>query len=472
VTVAGLTTTSASDIDILLVGPGGQAVLLLSDARGYTRIDGADITFADGGDEPDAAPAGTVTGAHAWAPVDYDRNCSGYADTDTFPNGPAEYTNAGSLAAAFVGLSGDDVNGTWTLHVADDCLYDAGAITGGWELAIVDDTEALVASAACGEHFEVTISSGSGPFAILVADGSRDHVVGDDLVHGTYQLASHALWVDVRVEEHGGDGELLSLGTYACNAADLRLETTVSPAGAVLPGTRVTFTITVTNEAIAGDATGIVVTGGLGDEWAHYSDDGDGAYDHLADTWTVRNLAPGDRATLNLVATLLAARGTVHPEVLAMNEVDLDSAPANCESAGFEDDCAEVSVATIPPQRVFFTTPTLLTDLALRVSGDALNRAGARDYIIEVSNVSGLIAFGIDDFVTVPEGARLDRSSMPEGCSFASGTGTLRCSLPVLEAGSSSTWQFKLHGMNRLPPTLPGEVKSATFVSDLSNNVT
>src|SRR5439155_14978108 len=47
VTITNLNHTYASDIDILLVSPSGQAVMLMSDAGDASVIDGATLTFSD-----------------------------------------------------------------------------------------------------------------------------------------------------------------------------------------------------------------------------------------------------------------------------------------------------------------------------------------------------------------------------------------------------------------------------------------
>src|SRR5207244_4151847 len=56
VTLSGLSHTFPSDIEVLLVGPEGQTVVLMSDAGDGFPIDNADLTFDDGaGALPDAA---------------------------------------------------------------------------------------------------------------------------------------------------------------------------------------------------------------------------------------------------------------------------------------------------------------------------------------------------------------------------------------------------------------------------------
>src|SRR5262245_13378098 len=48
VTLVGVQHTFPGDIDIVLVGPGGQAVMLMSDAGGGLDISNVTLTFMDG----------------------------------------------------------------------------------------------------------------------------------------------------------------------------------------------------------------------------------------------------------------------------------------------------------------------------------------------------------------------------------------------------------------------------------------
>ena len=119
----GLSHTWPDDIDILLVGPQGQNLKILSDAGGSTAAVGANVTFDDSAAAgvPDAGPL--VTGSYR--PTDFEAG-------DTFP-APAPAPSAATTLATF---NATDPNGTWSLYVVDDAGGDTGAIT-GWCLEIV-----------------------------------------------------------------------------------------------------------------------------------------------------------------------------------------------------------------------------------------------------------------------------------------------------------------------------------------------
>jgi uncharacterized repeat protein (TIGR01451 family) len=123
VTITNLSHTYASDVNILLVSPGGQAVMLMDDAGGATAINNATISFSD--DAADLlSPTGTILSG-VYKPTSY-----GPADNLPTPAPPGPYASALST------LNGSDPNGTWSLYVADDNYADTGLISGGWSLTL------------------------------------------------------------------------------------------------------------------------------------------------------------------------------------------------------------------------------------------------------------------------------------------------------------------------------------------------
>jgi len=115
--------TYPDDLDILLVGPLGQTVMLMSDCGAGIDIVNVNLTFDDAaaGTLPDSA--GIVSGTYQ--PTNY--------GTETMPP-PAPADPYGSLLSSFNGL---DPNGTWSLYVNDDIGGDTGNINGGWELNLI-----------------------------------------------------------------------------------------------------------------------------------------------------------------------------------------------------------------------------------------------------------------------------------------------------------------------------------------------
>ncbi|MEO7556423.1 MAG: Ig-like domain-containing protein [Acidimicrobiales bacterium] len=132
-TLKNVTHQFPEDIDVLLVSPAGQALVLVSDAgNGFAAVSNVSVTLDD-------AAAGMIPGAGAWAapnaaatyrPTDYQPA----GELDSFPGAPGTFgepapTGTATLASVF---NGSNPNGTWRLYVRDDGAPDTGAIAGGW----------------------------------------------------------------------------------------------------------------------------------------------------------------------------------------------------------------------------------------------------------------------------------------------------------------------------------------------------
>jgi hypothetical protein len=123
--LTGVAHTFPDDLDILLVGPGGQKVMLMSDAGGSADVSGATLTFDDAaaGGVPDNGPVPSAGGI--FRPTDF---LSGEILPAPAPAGPY-----GTALSAF---SGVNPNGAWSLYVNDDALGDSGGINGGWRVGL------------------------------------------------------------------------------------------------------------------------------------------------------------------------------------------------------------------------------------------------------------------------------------------------------------------------------------------------
>ena len=111
------------DVDVLLVGPGGQQATILSDAGGGNGVVDDYLTF----DDEAAAPLsddGLFDDSVSWQPTNHE-------GADTFPTVPAV-----SGASALSVFDGTNVQGDWKLYVVDDDLFVSGDISGGWGLTV------------------------------------------------------------------------------------------------------------------------------------------------------------------------------------------------------------------------------------------------------------------------------------------------------------------------------------------------
>lgn len=121
VTLSNLVHTYPTDLDLLLVGPGGQKVMLMSDAGGSTGVNGVNLTFDDAA--ADLLPSTNALTSGTYRPTNY-------GSTNDVLGSPAPAAPHGSALSAFNGLS---ANGTWSLYVWDDASGDSGSL-GGWRL--------------------------------------------------------------------------------------------------------------------------------------------------------------------------------------------------------------------------------------------------------------------------------------------------------------------------------------------------
>ncbi|NPD03507.1 hypothetical protein HN031_02260 [Nocardioides sp. zg-1308] len=215
VTLHGISHTHPDDLDVMLVGPGGQQVTLMSDAASSNDLVDANLTFSDsaGAGLPDQS---AITQSEA-RPTDWS------TDTDPFP-APAPTSDHTTSLAVF---NGTDAAGTWRLYVLDDTGGDTGSIA-GWSLSIDQDSTAYPSTVEVGglpslsdvdvrldgltstypDDLALLLVGPGGQQATLLAETGGQHVVdGVDLVlddeapgalpdetalaSGTYQPASY-----------------------------------------------------------------------------------------------------------------------------------------------------------------------------------------------------------------------------------------------------------------------------------------
>jgi hypothetical protein len=120
------------DVDILLQGPGGQTVVLMSDVGSDVHAVNVDFTFDDSG----ATLGSGVLTSGTYKPT----NISDGEGSDVY-HPPAPSGPYGSTLSVF---NGTDPAGTWKLWMMDDMLGSGGSITGGWTLVLTPVEEDYV----------------------------------------------------------------------------------------------------------------------------------------------------------------------------------------------------------------------------------------------------------------------------------------------------------------------------------------
>ena len=158
VILAGITHLEPDQIDVLLVGPGGQKTILMSDACGSEDFNAKIFFFAD--ISPFALTPGLCVTAHGYKPSDTEPGVDSFAA----PAPPGPYPARLSV------FTGTRPNGEWGLFVTDDEDGEDGMIEGGWVLDV------SVKPDRCGGR-RATIGGTSGP-DLLRGTRGRDVIVG------------------------------------------------------------------------------------------------------------------------------------------------------------------------------------------------------------------------------------------------------------------------------------------------------
>ena len=172
----------ADDVDVLLVGPGGQNVLLMADAGGGANLSNVTLTFDD--DAALALPDGSPLPSGTYRP-------GNYTGADSFPS-PAPGPPYGTTLSVFNGTS---PNGAWKLYVVDDFSVSSGNISGGWRLTIQTATPSCCTGPSAGitvtptSGLTTTEAGGSATFTVALASPPSANVTiglgSSDTTEGT-----------------------------------------------------------------------------------------------------------------------------------------------------------------------------------------------------------------------------------------------------------------------------------------------
>jgi subtilisin-like proprotein convertase family protein len=142
ITLRGVSHSWASDMDVLLVGPSGQSVMLMSDA-GSGGANNVTLTLSDAASA--SLPAsGLVSGT--FRPTNLSDSSAG---GDNFPS-PAPAGPYGSTLGVF---NGQTATGIWSLYAFDDGVGDQGSIAGGWTMTLTTETATAPSAPAALSQF-------------------------------------------------------------------------------------------------------------------------------------------------------------------------------------------------------------------------------------------------------------------------------------------------------------------------------
>ena len=159
ITLTNLYHTLPDDIDVLLVGPQGQKVMLMSDSGGGNQVTFVRLRFSD--NSTAFLPDSTIILTGDYRP-------SNFGALETLPS-PAPTGTYGNALSVFNGTS---PNGTWRLYATDDTTNGASGSMGGWHLdmtlvvtpvSIVTEPQDRLVSPGSQTQFQVAVS-GTPPF--------------------------------------------------------------------------------------------------------------------------------------------------------------------------------------------------------------------------------------------------------------------------------------------------------------------
>jgi subtilisin-like proprotein convertase family protein len=122
VTLFGITHGAVNDLDFLLVSPGGQSAVIVSDVG--SNANNATLALDDQ-EVSQISSAGALT-TGTFQPTNFQSG-------DSFSPPAPQPTPSNSKLGVF---NSTDPNGTWSLHIRDDNFGTTGSLTGGWSLII------------------------------------------------------------------------------------------------------------------------------------------------------------------------------------------------------------------------------------------------------------------------------------------------------------------------------------------------
>jgi hypothetical protein len=142
-----------ASVDMLLVGPTGRQVVVMSDAGGMLPIVDADLVVDD---EAALAMPATAMSAGSYRPTDLDD----VLHPDVYPAPAPTAASAGTLLSVF---DGTDPDGTWQLYAVDDVIGHTGVLSRGWSLRLTTTAPPPAASTPPAPAVAPAVADVTGP---------------------------------------------------------------------------------------------------------------------------------------------------------------------------------------------------------------------------------------------------------------------------------------------------------------------
>lgn len=178
-----------SDVDVMLVGPGGQRAILMSNTGAPPpggQVAATDLTLTFDDQAATKLPKTGSYGAGTYFPSDY-----GFSDDD-FPAPAPDRVGAQTLSV----FNETNPNGTWRLFVLDTHHDYQGDVSGGWSLQI-NTTDAPATPAITSPAGESIDRDGAVDFAGTAPAGSTVRVLEGGAQRGVTAASATGAWAMV-----------------------------------------------------------------------------------------------------------------------------------------------------------------------------------------------------------------------------------------------------------------------------------
>lgn len=268
-----LSHTWVNDVDILLVSPLGDKMVIFSDV-GVSQPDPVDAVIVLDDDAPTVLTATSTITSGTFKPVNVNT-------TDPFPApapaGPYESPAPAGSATLNGVFAGKDPNGVWNLYVMDDTNLDGGSISEGWEISFITLTPVcntisapvvdLIQPSCTTPTGTIEVTSPTGPgFTYSIGGAYQSNPVFSGLTPGSYSVtvqddnSNISPATDVTINPVSGipamPGEVFGIANV-CSYAGADIPLTYSVAS-VPCATNYTWTLPPTVTLLSGQGTSTI----------------------------------------------------------------------------------------------------------------------------------------------------------------------------------------------------------------------
>lgn len=500
----GLSHTFPDDLDIVLVGPSGQAVMLMSDVGGATPITNVNLVFSASATAnlPDAGPITSGT----YRPT----NIGGNDPMPSHPNLPA-----GPYGTALSVYNLANPNGIWRLYVAEDDSGSSGSLT-SWQLEIVTiDLQATLTSVPSSVNAGDPLN-----YTITVTNAGTDPVANVTLTSAipantAFSLVTPPAGWTCPPPAAGASTFSCTAASVAVGSATFTVQLNVDPATA--PGTTLPLSTTISSatpeantENNTSSATVTVTTSANLEVVSLTAPASVNAGENVESVTTVRNNGPSfaanasvslplDTDTTFVALTSPSGWNCTTPNVGETGTVTCTIATFTLTSVEFRltvrvkpdvapgatvDSTATVSSETTDPNtanntRQATTNITTLADLALTVSDepDPVSAGAQLSYTIVATNNGPSNASVVTLTTSIPTNTTFVSLAAPDGWNCTTpgvgDIGAITCTRPGFGLGNA-TFTLRVRVKQGTPVgttlSLNANIASATSDPNTTNN--